>query len=172
MFMRVVFLCSLAFISGCETDDLDTTGPQNVCEYSQYQSDFIHRVNQARNTPRFCGEAYFVSAPPVRFSCKIEPAAEVHSLDMAYRGFASHIGSNGVGLEGRLSETSYDYSYVGEALAVNGGDLESAFEAMMDDPRYCGVIMDFGFKDAAVVRIDDSAPELSAFWTLVMASPR
>lgn len=166
---KLIFLGLILLIAaGCVSEGTDSTSTPS-CESADYQSEFLQALNAARYTPRFCGDAYFVSADPVQYSCTLEYAAESHSLDRASNNVIGHIGSDGLTVEGRVTDTGYPWVYVGEAIATTSGSSDDALASMMDDPRYCSVIMDESFQDAAVVRVFDDAKENKAFWTLVMA---
>lgn len=158
----------LLLATGCVSEGTDSTSTPS-CESADYQREFLQALNAARYTPRFCGDAYFISADPVQHSCTLEYAAEIHSLDRAFNDVIGHIGSDGLTVEGRVTDTGYPWVYVGEAMATTSGSPEDALAAMVADPRYCSVIMDESFQDAAVFRVFDDIEEERAFWTLVMA---
>lgn len=170
--MKRMLLQALVFaaviLTGCiETEDQ----PQVVqCEPSQYQQDFIDELNRIRRMPKHCGDAFFGTASPVTFDCRLEPAAEIHSLDMAYSGIVRHVGSNGVGLYGRLTETDYPWLNAGEVIASGTPDPKLILQSMVAESRHCSVLMEPRFYDAAVFRVTTDDSEGRSYWTLVMAN--
>lgn len=167
--LKIFLLLTFAFVLGC-TDETEHSQIAK-CEPDNYQKDFLIELNKIRRTPKYCGGAYYVSADPVAFSCKLEPASRIHSKDMASTGIVRHVGSNGVGLYGRLAETDYSWLNAGEAIAAGPSEPGKILTKMMSESRGCRVIMDPNFSASAVYRESVSDPEPKSYWTLILASP-
>lgn len=144
----------------------------NGCEVQEYQAAMLEYVNAARMQGRECGSEYFPPVEPLVYNCPIEAAATKHSRDMAGNNFFSHVGSDGLRVGGRVTETGYEWSVVGENIAAGFDDIESVMTGWLDSPGHCRNIMDSRFTGASVFRVDTRTADYRNYWTQVFARPR
>ncbi|MGF2736215.1 CAP domain-containing protein [Marinobacter sp. DUT-1] len=142
------------------------------CEVREYQAAMLEYVNAARTQGRECGSEYFPAVEPLVYNCPIEAAATKHSNDMAENNFFSHIGSDGLRVGGRVTETGYEWSVVGENIAAGYDDVEAVMTGWLESPGHCRNIMDSRFTGIAVVRVNARAADYPNYWTQVFARPR
>ncbi len=67
------------------------------------------------------------------WSAELAQAAQLHAQDLAWRGWGSHVGSDGAYLRTRLSRAGYDYYTAGENWA-NARDSQHAFDMWWYEP--------------------------------------
>lgn len=169
---RSLALMTVVMLSGCGGS---SSGPEKSAQgvkLDDYQRKMMSAIKEARITPRYCGGAYFRSADPLSYNSNLEPAAELHALDMAGNDYVSQVGSNGIGLAGRLAQTIYPYSYAGENILGGSESVKETVQAWLDDPRYCRHIMDPAFDDFAVYRTLVQDATHPAYWSAVFATVR
>ncbi|MCG7201261.1 CAP domain-containing protein [Marinobacter pelagius] len=144
----------------------------NGCEVEEYQAAMLEYVNAARTRGRQCGSEFFPAVEPLQYNCPIEAAATKHSNDMADNNFFSHIGSDGLRVGGRVTETGFEWSVVGENIAAGFDDVQSVMNGWLDSPGHCRNIMDARFTGVSVVRVDTRTADYPNYWTQVFAKPR
>jgi len=188
------FVLSTVFIAGCgggsggsaapasavsdnsELNRSATAEPVTIlvdgCEVQEYQAAMLEYVNAARGQGRQCGSEFFPAVEPLVYNCPIEPAATKHSRDMAENNFFSHIGSDGLRVGGRVTETGYEWSVVGENIAAGFNDVASVMDGWLESPGHCRNIMDGRFTGVSVVRVDSRSADYPNYWTQVFARPR
>jgi len=142
------------------------------CEVREYQAAMLEYVNAARTQGRQCGSEFYPAVSALEYSCPIEAAATKHSNDMAENNFFSHIGSDGLRVGGRVTETGNEWSVVGENIAAGFDDVESVMDGWLESPGHCRNIMDARFTGVSVVRVDTRSADYPNYWTQVFAKPR
>ena len=66
-------------------------------------------VNQARATPRTCGNRVFNTARPLRWNDSLAEAPWLHAEDMARNNYFSHSGRDGSNPAQRVARAGYRY---------------------------------------------------------------
>lgn len=130
-------------------------------------------VNQARATPRYCGNQSFNSARPLHWSDALAEASRLHSEDMARNNYFSHRGRDGSGLAQRVERAGYRYRTSGENIAA-GGHLspEDAVARWIKSPGHCANLMSPAFSDMGAAYAVNPASELGVYWTQVFGTSR
>lgn len=77
-------------------------------------------------------------------------AAEEKAIDMATRGYFSHVGPNGETPWTWLDKVGYNYVYAGENLAVNFFDSADVHRAWMNSPAHRENLLDKKFTEVGV----------------------
>lgn len=102
---------------------------------------------------------------PVAIEDRLAKAAQAHTQDMAQNGFISHQGTDDSWPHERVLRQGYQYSYVGESIAMTVRDSEKyVFSLWMDSPAHRAIILNC---QAQEIGIGYALP----YWTLVLASP-
>jgi uncharacterized protein YkwD len=73
---------------------------------------------------------------PVRLNPLLSAAAQTHSQDMALNDFFSHTGSDGSTADRRILTAGYNYSVIGENIAVGYATPADVVQAWMDSPEH------------------------------------
>ncbi len=109
-------------------------------------------VNNARANDCKCGSEKQKAAPALVWDDALERAAQKHANDMARKKFFSHTGSDKSTLSQRVDREKFDWSAVGENIAMGHHDEEMAVDGWMKSPGHCKNIMnpDFKYMGAAV----------------------
>ncbi len=160
---------------GCQPEGSDTNGSRqtlNGCEVEAYQADMLDQVNDARATPRTCGDTDFPAAPALNYQCDLNTAAERHSQDMATNNFHSHTGSDGLKLKDRVNATDYDWSTIGENIAAGQRTVTDVMEGWLESEGHCKNIMNDQFEHFGVSRADNEAADFQRYWTQVFGAER
>lgn len=128
----------------------------------------LEQVNTARASGRTCGDRYFPPAPPLAWQPKLGHAALEHSDDMAARSYFEHTGKDGSNVGERASSAGYQWTRIGENIAVGADTPEEAQAGWLASPGHCANIMNPNFTEmgaAYAVATDQQAVEV--YWTQV-----
>ncbi|WP_036131427.1 CAP domain-containing protein [Marinobacter nitratireducens] len=165
-----------ALSDASETNSGSAEGPVTIvvdgCDVEEYQAAMLEYVNAARSRGRYCGTEYYQAAPEIRYNCPIKGAALKHSRDMATNNFFSHIGSDGLRVGDRITETGYQWSVAGENIAAGYDKVSTVMKGWLNSPGHCKNIMDPRFSEFAVERVNASSADYDNYWTQVFAKPR
>ncbi len=113
--------------------------------------EILSLVNQARATGRTCGDkGYFPPVPPIAWNEALAQAALAHSTDMAAKAYFEHKGKDGKRVGSRVSATGYNWSNVGENIALGQTSVRDAMEAWLKSPLHCENIMSPKFEEIGV----------------------
>ena len=130
-------------------------------------------VNQARATPRYCGNQSFNSARPLHWSDALAEASRLHSEDMARNNYFSHSGRDGSGLAQRVDRTGYRYRTSGENIAAGGHlSAEDAVARWIKSPGHCANLMSPAFSDMGAAYAVNPGSEMGVYWTQVFGTSR
>jgi len=129
-------------------------------------------VNQARATPRYCGNRAFNAARPLRWNDALAEASRLHAEDMARFNYLSHSGRDGSDSAQRVERAGYRYRSVGENIAAGQMNPNDAVESWIKSPLHCANLMNPGFTDMGVAFSVDSRSEMGVYWAQVFATPR
>jgi uncharacterized protein YkwD len=129
-------------------------------------------VNQARATRRYCGNAAFNAARPVRWNDSLAEASRLHSEDMARYNYFSHSGRDGSDPAQRVERAGYRYRTTGENIA--GGQLkpEDAVAGWIKSPEHCANLMNPAFTEMGAAFAVDPRSEMGVYWTQAFGTPR
>jgi uncharacterized protein YkwD len=133
----------------------------------------LELVNQARATPRSCGNRAFSAARPVRWNDTLAEASRLHSVDMARHHYFSHSGRDGSNPGQRVQRAGYRYRATGENLAV-GGQMtpEIAVAGWIKSPGHCANLMNPAFAEMGAAFAVEPKSETRVYWTQAFGTPR
>jgi uncharacterized protein YkwD len=129
-------------------------------------------VNQARATPRYCGNRAFTAARPVRWNDSLAEASRLHSEDMARYNYFSHSGRDGSDPAQRVERAGYRYRSTGENIAGGQMKPEDAVAGWIKSPDHCANLMNPAFTEMGAAFAVDSRSEMGVYWTQAFGTPR
>ena len=129
-------------------------------------------VNQARASPRYCGNRAFNAARPVRWSASLAEASQRHSEDMARYNYFSHSGRDGSDPAQRVERAGYRYRSTGENIAAGQLNAEDAVAGWIKSPGHCANLMNPVFTDMGAGFVVDPGSEMVVYWTQAFGAPR
>ena len=131
----------------------------------------IELINEARRTPRSCGQTAFPAAPPLKPSPVLERAAQAHALDMASSSHLDHSGSDGSSPAQRASSAGYRWQAVAENIAAGASTPDAVVAGWLASPGHCANLMDAGFGETGVAFSFDPDSDKGTYWVQVFATP-
>ena len=129
-------------------------------------------VNQARATPRYCGNRLFNRARPVRWCDSLAEASRLHAEDMAHYNYFSHSGRDGSDPAQRVERAGYRYRSTGENIAAGPMKPEDAVAGWIKSPPHCANLMNPAFTEMGVAFAIDPRSEMGVYWTQAFGTPR
>ena len=129
-------------------------------------------VNQARATPRTCGDTRFKAAPPVRWNDVLAETSRLHSEDMVRYNYFSHSGHDGSDPAQRVERAGYRYRSTGENIAAGQMKPEDAMAAWIKSPEHCANLMNPAFTEMGAAFAIDPRSEMGVYWTQTFGLPR
>ena len=125
----------------------------------------LSSVNEARSTPRSCGDGAYGAAGPLRLEAKLSAAAQLHSQDMRATSTLSHVGSDGSTLVQRVERQGYPWSRLAENVAWGYDEVDEVVAGWLSSPGHCANIMNPDYRELGV-------GVAGTFWTQVFGTPR
>lgn len=129
-------------------------------------------VNQARATPRYCGNRAFNAARPVRWNDSLAEASRLHAEDMARYNYFSHSGRDGSDPAQRVERVGYKYRSTGENIAAGQIKPEDAMAGWINSPPHCANLMNPAFTEMGVAFAVDPGSAMGVYWTQAFGTPR
>ena len=129
-------------------------------------------VNQARATPRQCGNRAFNAAPPVRWNKSLAEASRLHAEDMARHNYFSHSGRDSSNPAQRVERAGYYYRSTGENIAAGQVKPEDAVASWIKSPGHCANLMNPAFTEMGAAFAVDAKSEMGVYWTQAFGAPR
>lgn len=100
---------------------------------------------------------------------RLNRAARGHSRDMAERGYFDHTSPDGRGVGDRVTAAGYEWSAVGENIAVGQPTAVAVVEAWLESPGHRANILNCEYTQMGLgVDTSDGGPR----WTQVFAAPQ
>jgi uncharacterized protein YkwD len=129
-------------------------------------------INQARATPRVCGNRKYNAARPLRWNDRLAAASLAHAEDMARGNYFSHTGRDGSNPAQRVERAGYRYRSIGENIA--GGQLkpEDAVAGWLKSPPHCANLMNGAYSEMGVAYAVNSKSEMGVYWAQEFGAPR
>ncbi|PZV06933.1 MAG: hypothetical protein DCF32_08640 [Leptolyngbya sp.] len=110
-----------------------------------------------------------VNAPPLVLNDKLTAAAQRHAQDMATSRRMSHTGSDGSTMRSRIDATQYNWSTIGENVAMGQPTAAAVIAAWMNSPGHRQNMLNPAFTELGVgYAIGANRP----YWAQVFARPR
>lgn len=131
----------------------------------------LELVNQARASPRFCGDRAFNAARPVRWNDALAEASRLHAEDMARNNYFSHGGHDGSSPEQRVERAGYKFRATGENIAAGQTNPEDAVADWIKSPDHCANLMNPAFTEMGSAYAVDSASTMGVYWTQDLGTP-
>jgi uncharacterized protein YkwD len=129
-------------------------------------------VNQARATPRRCGNRVFKAARPLRWNSTLAASSRLHAEDMAHHDYFSHKGRDGSSPAGRVKRAGYRYRATGENIAAGQTRPEDAVAAWLGSPEHCANLMNPVFTEMGVAFAVDAGSAMGVYWAQTFGRPR
>ena len=129
-------------------------------------------VNQARATPRYCGNTAFNAARPVRWNDSLAEASRLHAEDMARYNYFSHSGRDGSKSRDRIKRTGYKSRDSGENIAAGQRNAEEAMAVWIGSEGHCANLMDPAFTEMGAAVAVNSRSEMGRYWAQEFGTPR
>jgi uncharacterized protein YkwD len=128
-------------------------------------------VNQARATPRSCGNQTYGAARPVRWNDTLAAASRLHSEDMARHNYFSHSGRDGSNPGQRVERAGYRYRATGENIAGGQRTPEETVAGWIKSPGHCANLMNPAFTEMGAALATDARSEYGVYWTQAFGAP-
>ena len=130
-------------------------------------------VNQARATPRYCGNRLFNAARPLGWNDALAEASRLHAEDMARNNYFSHGGRDGSTPAQRVERAGYRYRSTGENIAAGAKmGAEDAVAGWVKSPGHCANLMSPAFTEMGAAFAVDSGSKMGVYWTQTFGRPR
>jgi len=128
-------------------------------------------VNQARATPRYCGNSRLDAARPVRWNDSLAEASRRHAEDMARYGYFSHNGRDGSEPWDRIQRAGYRYRSMGENIAAGQRSPEDAVAGWISSPGHCANLMNPVFTEMGAAVAVNTRSSFGRYWTQAFGVP-
>ncbi|MGB3312196.1 MAG: CAP domain-containing protein [Nodosilinea sp.] len=109
-----------------------------------------------------------VNAPPLVINDKLTAAAQRHAQDMATSRRMSHTGSDGSTMRSRIDATQYQWSTIGENVAMGQPTAAAVMSAWMNSPGHRQNILNPAFTELGVGSATGGG---RLYWAQVFARP-
>ncbi|MBE9108354.1 CAP domain-containing protein [Nodosilinea sp. LEGE 07298] len=109
-----------------------------------------------------------VNAPPLTINDKLTAAAQRHAQDMATSQRMSHDGSDGSTMRSRIDATQYNWSNIGENVAMGQPTAAEVMSAWMNSPGHRRNILNPAFTELGVGYATGSG---RIYWVQVFGRP-
>lgn len=129
-------------------------------------------VNQARATPRYCGNSRLNAARPVRWNDSLAEASRRHAEDMAHYGYFSHNGRDGSEPWDRIERAGYRYRSMGENIAAGQRNPEEAVAGWIRSPDHCANLMNPIFTEMGAAVATNTRSSFGRYWAQEFGTPR
>jgi uncharacterized protein YkwD len=110
-----------------------------------------------------------VNAPPLVLNDRLTRAAQGHAQDMATSRRMSHTGSDGSTLRSRIDATQYQWSTLGENVAMGQSTATAVMAAWMNSPGHRQNILNPAFSELGIGSASGGG---RPYWVQVFARPR
>ncbi len=102
---------------------------------------------------------------PVRFSKKLQAAAEAHGREMVNQGYFSHTGANGSTVGRRVDRVGYGYCYVVENLAMTRQDVWHVMNMWLNSDYHRDNMLSRKVREYGFAKVGER------HWIMVMGKP-
>lgn len=151
---------------------VDAKHNKGLCVTANMPSEVLSHVNQFRAQGAVCGGVRYPPAKPLRWSTKLQQAADKHSQDMATHNFFNHkSASNGSTLIERLGNVDYNYRSAGENIGAGPATVAQVMDMWVASPAHCVNLMTAHFVELGVSCKNNSNSKYKTYWTLKAAVP-
>jgi len=142
-----------------------------TCSLSNFQTDLMALINQARASARTCGSTAYPAAPAVAWNSKLFHASAGHSADMASQNYFSHTSLDGRTFDQRITAAGYAWSTIGENIAAGQGSVSAVMDGWLASPGHCSNIMNSRFTEVGVACVVNNSSTYRSYWTMDLGRP-
>lgn len=144
--------------------------PARLGDWQEEGKAILAAVNEARSTPRRCGEQPFDAAEPLTWSDPLGQAALAHSRDMAMNSLFSHQGSDRSLVGARATAAGYAWTVIGENIAAGQGKAQQVVEGWLASPSHCYNLMNPDFREMGAAYASNPQSQATIYWTQVFGA--
>lgn len=158
------------FFFSCKKDDVSAgNNPGEVQKpdfaYGVKAADILDMVNEVRRAGCNCGATYMPPVAELTWNDLLGKAAYGHSEDMKVNNYFDHKGSDNSKPGDRIKAAGYSWITYGENIASGQPTERVVMNSWLKSELHCKNIMNAGFKEMGVGRIDN-------YWTQVFAAKK
>ena len=146
--------------------------PPTNAQADDVQAQVLALVNEARATPRRCGNEYFAATSPLRLNAELQQGALAHAEDMAAYSYFSHTGRDGSGAAQRATRAGYRWRMVGENIAAGQMQANEAVQGWLNSPSHCANIMRAAFAEMGAAFSVNNKSSQGIYWVQLFGTPR
>jgi uncharacterized protein YkwD len=151
---------------------VDAKHNPGLCRTDNMHSEVLNHINHLRAQGAVCGGVNYPPTKPLRWSSKLQQAADTHSHDMASHNYFNHTSaSNGSTLPERLRGVGYNYRAAGENLGAGPATVAQVIDMWVASPAHCVTMMTADFAELGVSCKNNSNSHYKTYWTLNAAAP-
>lgn len=151
---------------------VNTKHNPGLCVTTNMHAEVLTQVNQFRAQGAVCGGVRFPPAKPLRWSTKLQQAADTHSHDMAAHNYFNHkSASNGSTLIERLRSVDYNYRAAGENIGAGPATVAQVIDMWAASPAHCVIMMTAHYAELGVSCKNNNNSHYKTYWTLNAAAP-
>lgn len=129
-------------------------------------------VNEARRSPRSCGNRQFAAARPLARNKLLERAAALHAENMARLDYLDHTARDGSQPRDRITQTGYAWRAVGENIAGGPTTARAVVDGWLKSPGHCANIMSPAFTEIGVAFAVNRQSHYGIYWAQTFGTPR
>jgi uncharacterized protein YkwD len=156
---RLLAFAVLITAASCQAEEPIENGDQAIDSKL-----LVELVNEVRLAGCNCGDEYMPPAGKVVWNAKLAQAAQSHSEYQFANETLTHTGKNGTSIGDRATQAGYEWSSVGENVAMGYKDEKLVVQGWLKSPGHCKNIMNKSFTDMGVGKKGD-------YWTQLFAKP-
>lgn len=146
--------------------------PPGAAQADDVQSRVLALVNEARATPRRCGNKSFAATRPVQLNPRLQAIAATHAADMAHHDYFDHAGRDGSQVEERASKGGYRWRAIGENIAAGHTQAEAAMQDWLGSPEHCANVMSPDYTEMGSAFAVNNSSKAGIYWVKVLGTAR
>lgn len=124
----------------------------------------LHEVNALRARGCQCGDTYMLPTSPLRWNYKLYDISKQYARYLHRNKLFSHTTKDGRTLADRLDQVGYKWSHIGENLGQGYDEFYAVFEAWIDSPSHCKMLMNPSVTDFGMSKYYD-------YWVQTFTKP-
>lgn len=144
----------------CDRSELSTDLAQQFNGEAEIRQAVLDLVNAEREQ---------AGAGSLTLNPQLNQAAQRHALDLARQGRLSHTGSDGSTMQTRIEATEYQWSAIGENIAMGQTDPQAVMNSWMGSSGHRRNILNPRFSELGLGYVE---AEGRKYWVQVFATPR
>jgi uncharacterized protein YkwD len=129
-------------------------------------------VNEARASPRRCGNRALDAARALSWNVTLADAASLRARDMAANNYFSHTGLDGSTFDQRVTRAGYRFRITGENIAAGQLTPEEAVAGWIKSPTHCANLMNGSYTEMGVAFAANADSAMGVYWVQLLGAPR